>query len=114
MESFLAYCTGNKIKPLLTEYCGARKASTGSTKGKEELPDSPAIVKKFFDCSNMACNNHTEYPSNWQKAKCVDKMYYFCSDDCHNDWADDPSQLGSWSPSSKPESPQPIPTPLNI
>lgn len=107
MEAIVAYCT--RRTTLLI--CGDRSPKNQVYK----MPASPVIVKKFFDCSNMSCNNHTEKRSNWKRVTHTDKKYYFCSDDCHNDWLDDPSQIGSWSPSStESETPPTIPTPLNI
>jgi len=65
------------------------------------MPASPAMVKKFWDCSFMACNNHTEDYNNWKKAMYAGKSFYFCSEACYDDWTEDPSQIGSWSPISE-------------
>tara|TARA_B110000091_G_scaffold209615_1_gene251098 strand:+ start:1204 stop:1545 length:342 start_codon:yes stop_codon:yes gene_type:complete len=101
MERFIAFCTGRPSSKN-EECCTDRPVhKQDMDKLPASMPSSPAMVKKFFDCSFMACNNHTEDYNNWKKAMYAGKSFYFCSEACYNDWTEDPSQIGSWSPISE-------------
>jgi|TARA_B110001450_G_scaffold94049_1_gene89202 YHS domain-containing protein len=113
MEAFISYCTGRTSGN--KEECLCITRADAENKPSYEKVQSPSSIKRFIDCSNMACNEHTEDCTKWKKATSGLKKYHFCSDDCYHDWLEDPSQIGSWSPSSTDsETPSTSPSELEI
>ncbi len=60
-------------------------------------PSSPKKTK-IYNCCNFICFNNTEKLREWKHVKIGLKRYYFCNDDCWNEWLKNPNQIGSWSP----------------
>ena len=70
---------------------------------KEKTPPSSPIPPAIKCCANFNCNSFADEDSNWLKLTYSQKHHYFCTEYCKNDWLNDPSQIGSWSPPTEPE-----------
>ena len=81
------------------DYCGFRRVKARVDKGRPVSPVSE--VYNSFTCSNFACVNHTEEPTQWRKVIYRKAHLYFCSEECYMSWFDYPGLMGSWSPTLK-------------
>ena len=88
------------------DYCISRFKTPAETPTSVSPIHSPP--KKC--CANFSCNEFEHDKSKWVVKVIHNKRpHYFCSVDCKNDWLNDPSQIGSWSPPLTCSNPNEIP-----
>ena len=72
----------------------------------KKRPDTPEpfVSKELrrIDCRNFACIHDTNDVSKWKKVNYNKHFFYFCSEDCWNQWLQEPATMGCWSPSFEP------------
>ncbi len=93
MNTFLDYC-----------YSTFQRNNGSSPKKRPKSP-SPfnSEWNDRYDCRNFACIQDTDDVSNWKKVKYNQRVFYFCSEDCWNEWLGDPATMGCWSPPMVPQ-----------
>jgi len=93
MDTFLDYC-----------YSTFQRNNRSSPKKRPKSP-SPFNSKRLgrYDCRNFACIQDTYDISTWKKVKYNQRVFYFCSEDCWNEWLGDPATMGCWSPPMVPQ-----------
>lgn len=93
MNTFLDYC-----------YSTFQRNSRTSPKKR---PNSPSPFnskwKDRHDCRNFNCIQDTNDVSNWKKVQYRQMDFYFCSEDCWNEWMAEPATMGCWSPPMAPK-----------
>ena len=62
-----------------------------------QIPVSP-VQKKKKCCANFCCNSFDNRNAEWVTVIHDQRQHRFCTIDCKNEWLNDPSQIGSWSP----------------
>ena len=77
-----------------------RKPSLPNAPSKRSSSPSPfgPTVLKMYDCGNFCCLQQSEDLKEWKRMSFNKRSYFFCCEDCCEDWLQSPSQLGSWSP----------------
>ena len=70
---------------------------------RPETPEQPYNTKKRIDCRNFACIQDTADVSTWKKVQYNKHLFYFCSEDCWNQWLREPATMGCWSPTFSPQ-----------
>ena len=83
------------------EFCIYRfKPPSPPTPVSPESPESPVSpVPKKKCCANFCCNSFDDgNAAEWVTVVHHQRQHRFCTIDCKNEWLNDPSQIGSWSP----------------
>ena len=92
MNTFLDYCYSTF----------QRKLSSPPKRPKSPSPFNSKWNGRH-DCRNFNCIQDTDDVSNWKKVQYRQMVFYFCSEDCWNEWLGDPATMGCWSPSMAPK-----------
>lgn len=82
------------------EFCsGVRQALAPDSKSRRR-PESPPPVYDY-DCANFCCIRTTKDLSAWIEVKAGKKVFFFCSNECWDEWLQLPTAI-AWSPVSYP------------
>ena len=57
--------------------------------GVIEPPPSPRSFEFCYDCGNYLCVNTTKNISNWKRVKKKSRNYYFCKEECWEEWLEE-------------------------
>lgn len=52
-------------------------------------PTSPRSLEFCYDCGNYLCVNTTKDISDWKLVKKKIRNYYFCKDECWEEWLEE-------------------------
>ena len=114
----LWYKTKHRIKTMniFLDYCIYRFKTPAETPKNVSPHHSPiqsclgTRLRQKKCCANFSCNEFEHDKSKWTVKVIHNKRpHYFCSFACKNDWLNDPSQIGSWSPPLIAQEPNEIP-----
>lgn len=98
MQIFVDYCYNTLARS--SGSTAVLKHQSGSSPSRSTSPVISPIIE--YNCCNLYCLNSTDLLQTWKHVKYNKKRLYFCTEDCWQQWADTPSQIGSWSPPDLP------------